>query len=460
MSLGILNGTVVTASDRYDADLRIENGRIAAVGKGVAESCDQRLDASGLLVLPGGIDAHTHFALPFGGTVSADDFETGTRAALFGGTTTCIDFAVQAKGQTLRAGIDAWFAKAEGKVCCDFAFHMIMGEVNAQSLDDMQSVMDAGITSFKLFTAYPGVFLSTDGEIFQALQRAERIGAHIQKHAENGSVIDVLVKQAIEAGKTAPVHHALTRPSIAEGEATHRAIALAEMAGAPLYIVHMTTAEAADAVAAARARGLRVYGETCPQYLFLSHDNYLEPGFEGAKYVMSPPLRPKPHGERLWRALQADEISVVGTDHCPFRMKDQKVLGRDSFAKIPNGAPGVENRIQLLYHGGVAAKRFDVHRFVDLTATAPAKIFGLFPRKGTVAVGSDADLVLFDPTGSYTISAKTHHMNVDYNPYEGLVVQGKIVKVLARGELVVDGDRWLGRAGRGEFLKCGPFGLA
>ena len=459
MSLGILNGTIVTAVDRYTADLRIEGGRVVAVGQGVAENCKEHIDAKGLLVLPGGIDAHTHFDLPFGGTVSADDFESGTRAAAFGGTTTCIDFAVQYKGQTLRQGLDNWFAKAEGKASSDYAFHMIMGEVNPQSLADMKSVMDLGVTSFKLFMAYPGVFLSTDGEIFLALQRAGQLGALIQMHAENGSVIDVLVQQALAEGKTAPVYHALTRPSIAEGEATYRAIALAEIAGAPIYIVHMTAAEAADAVTAARSRGLAVFGETCPQYLFLSHENYLEPGFEGAKYVMSPPLRPKPHGERLWRALQTDQLSVVATDHCPFCMKEQKELGRDSFAKIPNGAPGVENRMQLLYHGGVAEKRFDVHRFVEITSTAPAKIFGLFPRKGTVAVGSDADLVLFDPNAKHTISVKTHHMKVDYNPYEGRTVQGKIMKVLSRGELIVDGDRWLGRAGRGQFVKCAPFSL-
>jgi dihydropyrimidinase len=460
MSLGIQNGTIVTAVDRYAADLRIEDGRIAAIGKGVADHCDRRLDARGLLVLPGGIDAHTHFDLPFGGTVSADDFESGTRAAAFGGTTTCIDFAVQYKGQALGAGLDAWMAKAEGKACADYAFHMIVGDVNPQSLADMQAIVDAGVTSFKLFMAYPGVFLSTDGEIFQALQRAAGLGGLIQMHAENGSVIDVLVQQALAEGKTAPVYHALTRPSVAEGEATHRAIALAEIAGAPIYIVHMTAAEAADAVSQARARGLQVYGETCPQYLFLSHDNYLEPDFEGAKYVMSPPLRPKHHGERLWRALQTDQLSVVATDHCPFCMKEQKELGRDNFAKIPNGAPGVENRLQLLYHGGVAGKRFDLHRFVMITSTAPAKIFGLFPRKGTVAVGSDADLVLFDPEGRHTISARTHHMRVDYNPYEGLEVQGRIVKVLSRGEVIVDGEQWLGRAGYGRFVKCGePAGL-
>jgi dihydropyrimidinase len=458
MSLGILNGTVVTAVDRYTADLRIEDGRIAAIGAGVADTCTEKIDAGGLLLLPGGIDAHTHFALPFGGTVSADDFESGTRAAAFGGTTTCIDFAVQAKAQSLQQGLDAWHAKAEGKACADYAFHMIVGDVNEQSLADMRAVVDGGITSFKLFMAYPGVFLSTDGEIFRALQRAAELGGLIQMHAENGGVIDVLVAQALAAGKTAPVYHALTRPSLAEGEATHRAIALAEMAGASIYIVHMTATEAAEAVAQARYRGLPVFGETCPQYLFLSHDNYLEPGFDGAKYVMSPPLRPRPHGERLWRALATDQLSVVATDHCPFCMKEQKELGRDSFAKIPNGAPGVENRLQLLYHGGVAGKRFDLHRFVAITATAPAKIFGLFPRKGTIAVGSDADLVLFDPHGKHTISARTHHMNVDYNPYEGMEVQGRIVKVLSRGVLIVDGERWLGRAGHGQFVRCGTPG--
>ena len=455
MTLGVRNGTIVTAVDRYAADLRIEGGRVVAIGAGVADSCSRQIDATGLLVLPGGIDAHTHFSLPFGGTVSADDFETGTRAALFGGTTTCIDFAVQYKGQELRTGFDAWMAKADGKACGDYAFHMIVADVNPRSLQDMKALIEAGVTSFKLFMAYPGVFLSSDGEIFQALQRTAELGGLIQMHAENGGVIDVLVQQALAAGHTAPVYHALTRPSIAEGEATHRAIALAEIAGAPVYIVHMTASEAVDAVAQARARGLRVYGETCPQYLYLTEDHYREPGFAGAKYVMSPPLRPQPHGDRLWRALQTDQLSVVATDHCPFCMKEQKELGRGDFSKIPNGAPGVEHRLQLLYHGGVAGKRFDLHRFVQITSTAPAKIFGLFPRKGTVAVGSDADLVLLDPQGTTRISAKSHHMNVDYSAYEGMELQGRVAKVLLRGELVVDGDQWLGRTGAGQFVRCG-----
>ncbi len=457
MSLGIVNGTVVTATDRYAADLRIENGRIAAIGHGVADTSEEKVDARGLLLLPGGVDAHTHFALPFGGTVSSDDFESGTRAAAFGGTTTCIDFAVQYKGESLRQGLDHWHARAEGRATSDYAFHIIMGEVNPSTLDEMRGLADEGITSFKLFMAYPGVFLSTDGEIFQALQRAAGIGALIQMHAENGSVIDVLVQQALAAGKTAPLYHALTRPSLAEGEATHRAIALAEIAGAPIYIVHMTAAEAADAVAAARARGLPVFGETCPQYLFLDQERYKEPDFDGAKYVMSPPLRPREHGERLWRALQTDQLSVVATDHCPFCMKEQKELGRGNFAKIPNGTPGVENRMQLLYHGGVLGKRFDLHRFVSITATAPAKIFGLFPRKGTIAPQADADIVLFDPAGEHRISVETHHMNCDYNPYEGMKVRGKIVKVFSRGELIVDGEHWKGRPGRGQFQKCGLF---
>jgi dihydropyrimidinase len=460
MSLGIVNGTIVTAVDRYTGDVRIEDGRIVAIGAGVADNCDDRVDAKGLLVLPGGIDAHTHFDLPFGGTVSADDFETGTRAAAFGGTTTCIDFAVQYKGESLREGIDNWHARAEGKATSDYAFHMIMGDVTSGSLEEMRRVVDEGITSFKLFMAYPGVFLSSDGEIFQALQRAADLGALIQMHAENGSVIDVLVQQALDKGQTAPIYHALTRPSIAEGEATRRAIALAEIAGAPIYIVHMTASEATDAVSEARARGLSVFGETCPQYLFLNQEHYNEPDFGGAKYVMSPPLRPRQHGERLWRALQTDQLSVVATDHCPFCMKEQKELGKDNFAKIPNGAPGVENRMQLLYHGGVAEKRFDIHRFVDITATAPAKIFGLFPRKGTIAPGSDADLVLFDPESEFTISVETQHMNCDYSAYEGMKVQGRIMKVFSRGEMIVDGDAWHGRAGRGQFVRCGSLGTS
>jgi len=452
MSLGIVNGTIVTAVDGYPADLRIEAGRIAAIGAGVADTAAHTLDATGLLVLPGGIDAHTHFDLPTGGTVSADDFETGTRAAAFGGTTTCIDFATQSKGGTLQHALDTWSARAEGKACIDYGFHMILADVNPGSLAEMRAMVAAGISSFKLFMAYPGSLMSTDGEIFQAMQHAAACSALVQVHAENGSVIDLMVQQALAANHKAPVYHALTRPSTAEGEATQRAIALAEMAGAPLYVVHVSAEEAVDAIARARCHGGMILGETCPQYLFLSHDHYLDPGFEGAKYVMSPPLRPRHNADRLWQALQSDQLSVVATDHCPFNFRGQKDLGRDDFTKIPNGIPGVENRLQLLYHGGVAGKRFNLHRFVQLTATAPAKIFGLFPRKGTIAVGSDADLVLFDPAGRHLISAATHHMRVDYNPYEGLELQGRIVQVVSRGELIVDRGRWLGRAGHGQFL--------
>lgn len=455
MSFGIRNGTIVTAVDGYAADLRIEAGRIVAIGAGVTDTATEVLDATGLLILPGGIDAHTHFDLPVSGTVSADDFETGTCAAAFGGTTTCIDFATPRRGESLRAALDTWHAKAAGKACVDYGFHMILPEVNASTLAEMRPLMSEGITSFKLFMAYPGRLMSADREIFQVMQQAAACGALVQMHAENGAVIDLMVEQALAAGHKAPVYHALTRPSTAEGEATQRAIALAEMAGAPLYVVHVSAEEAVEAIARTRCHGALIAGETCPHYLFLSHDHHLDPDFQGAKYVCSPPLRPRRHAERLWQALQSDQLSVVATDHCPFNFHGQKELGLDDFTKIPNGVPGVENRLQLLYHGGVAGRRFNLHRFVQLTATAPAKIFGLFPRKGTIAVGSDADLVLFDPSGRHTITAATHHMRVDYNPYEGFELQGQIVQVVSRGELIVDRGRWRGRAGHGTYLARG-----
>jgi dihydropyrimidinase len=453
----IRGGRIVTATDDYHADLLIEDGRIALIGHSLTVEADQVIDAQGLVVLPGGIDVHTHFDMPFGGTTSADDFASGTKAAAFGGTTTIIDFAIQTRGHSLQEGFETWLAKAEGKASIDYGFHMIISEARPEILDEMQRMVDQGVTSFKMFTAYPGVFMVDDGGIFRALQRAADIGAMIAMHAENGSVIDVLVEQALARGEIAPKYHALTRPPQLEGEATHRVIVLAELAKAPLYIVHLSAADALDAVIAARDRGLDVYAETCPQYLFLSYDNYEEPGFDGAKYVMSPPLRPREHQERLWQGLKSDDLQVVATDHCPFCMKDQKVLGRDNFAKIPNGAPGVETRMSLIYDGGVAAGRLSLNRFVEMTATMPAKLFGLFPQKGTIAVGSDADLILFDPSGETRWSSATHHMRVDYNPYEGRVTRGAIRHVLSRGEVIVDGTQFRGREGRGQFLKRHSF---
>jgi dihydropyrimidinase len=454
----IQNGSVVTATDTYRADIGIANGTIAAIGKELAtQNASQLLDAAGKLVLPGGIDVHTHLDMPFGGTTSADDFETGTRAAAFGGTTTLIDFAIQYKGQPLRQAFDTWMSKASSKAVCDYAFHCIMTDISGGQLAEMNDLVREGVTSFKLFMAYPGVFMLDDGSIFKALRMTSENGGLICMHAENGSAIDVIVQQALAEGKKAPKYHALTRPTTAEAEATSRAIALAEMAGAPIYIVHLSCDDALQKVREARDRGLPVFAETCPQYLYLSIENFNVPGFEGAKYVFTPPLREKWHQEKLWNGLKCDHLQVVSTDHCPFCFKEQKELGRDDFTKIPNGGPGIEHRMSLIYSGGVASGRFSVNRFVELVSTTPAKLFGLYPRKGTIAVGSDADLVIFDTGRKHTISAKTHHMRVDYSMFEGIQVTGMPDMVLSRGRVVVDKDKFLGRAGQGEFLRRSTF---
>src|SRR2546427_6443634 len=412
----IKNGTVVTATDQYRGDVLIEDEKIAVIGIALDIQADKTIDATGKYVLPGGIDVHTHLDMPFGGSKSSDDFETGTRAAAFGGTTSIVDFAIQYRGQTLHHAMETWAKKAEGKAVIDYGFHMIITELNDQVEGEMDALVRQGISSFKLFMAYPGVFMLDDGSIFKALLRTGQNGGTICMHAENGDVIDVLVQRALAAGHTAPKYHALTRPARAEAEATHRAIALAEIADVPIYIVHLSAAEALEMVTDARDRGLPAYAETCPQYLFLSYDNYEEPGFDGANYVMSPPLREKAKQDQLWRGLAFNDLQCISTDHCPFCMKEQKELGRNDFSKIPNGAPGVETRMSLVYDGGVRPGRISLNRFVELTSTAAAKIFGLFPRKGTIAPGSDADIVVFDPNRTVTLAAKTRHMTVDYNP--------------------------------------------
>jgi dihydropyrimidinase len=459
----ITNGTIVTAADQYKADVLVEDEKVALIGKGLRAAGAKRIDATGKYVIPGGIDVHTHMELPFGGTFASDDFETGTRAAAFGGTTTIVDFAVQGFGEPMEKARDAWLRKARGKAVIDYGLHMIVRDVSDKVLKEMDTMVKEGISSFKLFMAYPGVFQVDDASIFKALTRTAENGGLICMHAENGGVIDVLVKRALAAKHTAPKWHALTRPPEAEGEATGRAFRLAEMAGGvPLYIVHLSAAQALEQVRLFRDRGLPAYAETCPQYLFLSLENYDEPGFDGAKYVMSPPLREKWHQEELWKGIARNDLQVVSTDHCPFCMKEgyqglpkQKELGVGDFSKIPNGAPGVETRMVLLYDGGVVAKRITLSRWVEITSTTPAKLMGMFPRKGTIAVGSDADIVVWDPRTTSTISAKTHHMRVDYNPYEGRRVKGKATTVLSRGEVIVDKDKFMGRKGRGKFVKRG-----
>ncbi|MHB8618258.1 MAG: dihydropyrimidinase [Chloroflexota bacterium] len=456
MSTVISGGTVYTATDTFAADVLVEHGTVTAIGRGL--QAEQRIDASGKYVIPGGIDVHTHFDMPFGGTTAADDFQTGTLAAAFGGTTTCVDFAITYRGQSVEEGLRAWHQKAAGKAAIDYGLHMILTEMNDQVQADMDRLIrDEGVTSFKLFMAYKNVFMMDDESIFRALKRTAENGGLIQMHAENGGVIDTLVQRSLAEGKTAPKFHGLTRPTRAEGEATHRAIALAEMAGAPIYIVHLSCADALNAVREARDAGLPAYAETCPQYLFLSDANTAEPGFEGAKYVCSPPLREAWNQDELWKGLAKDDLQVISTDHCPFCFKEQKEMGLNDFSKIPNGMPGVETRMSLIYDGGVRTGKISMNRYVQLTATAPAKVFGLYPRKGTIAIGSDADIVVFDPNGASTLSARTHHMRVDYNPYEGRQVTGIASTVLSRGKVVIDNGRYVGQPGDGQFVKRGLF---
>ena len=454
MTILIKNGTIVTAADTFRGDVFIDGERISTIGASLATPSDRVIDAAGKYVIPGGIDVHTHLDMPFGGTTSADDFESGTIAAAHGGTTSIVDFAIQYKGERLHTAWENWSRRAEGKAAIDYGFHMIITDLTDEVEQEMDALVCGGITSFKLFMAYRGVLMLDDGSIFRALLRTGQNGGTICIHAENGDVIDVLVRRALAAGHTAPKYHALTRPPLAEAEATHRAICLAEMADVPVYIVHLSAAEALEKVVEARHRGVPAYAETCPQYLFLSHHNYDEPGFDGAKYVMSPPLRAKAGQAQLWRALAANDLQAISTDHCPFCMKGQKDLGLGDFSKIPNGAPGIETRMSLVYDGGVRAGHLSLNRFVELTS--PAKIFGLYPRKGTIAPGSDADIVVFDPERRVTLSAATLHMKVDYSPYEGREVVGAADVVLSRGKVVVEGGRFVGRPGAGTFIRRQP----
>jgi dihydropyrimidinase len=452
----IRNGTVLTDARREAADVFVENGVITRVGQGLPLAADTVLDASGLFVMPGGIDAHTHLDMPAGDITSTDDFETGTIAAAHGGTTTIIDFATPEPGESLRAAVDTWRAKAEGKAVVDYGFHVVVRDANAPTIAEMGDLArHEGVSSFKMFMAYPGRLMADDGAIFRALLATRDHGGLMMIHAENGGAIEVLVEEALRRGATAPRFHALTRPPLAEGEAAGRAVALAEMAGAPVFIVHLSCAEALDAVRLGRERGAAVFAETCPQYLCLSDAEYERDGFDAAKFVMSPPLRPDRHQEVLWRGLAAGQLQTVGTDHCPFGLNDppHKQRGRGDFSRIPNGAPGIETRLMLLWDAGVRTGRITPERFVDVTAAAPARIFGLWPRKGTIAEGADADLVLWNPETRLTLSASTHHMRVDYSLYEGRTVTGVPETVLSRGEVIVDRGAFLGRAGRGRFVK-------
>ena len=464
MSILIKNGRIVTAVDDYFADVFIDGEKIVQIGKDLNVQADETLDAKGKLVLPGGIDPHTHLDMPFGGTTSADDFETGTIAAAHGGTTTLIDFAVQTKGKSTMEGLDTWHQKAQGKATIDYGFHMIITDMAVERLPEMTRLRDEGISSYKLFMAYPGVLYVDDGTLYRAFRQAGLDGSRICMHAENGIVIDEIIREAVADGKVAPKWHGLTRPTRMEAEGVHRSIAIAEVANVPLYIVHLSSHDALEEVKRGRARGVNVIAETCPQYLLLDSSLYEKEGFEGAKWVMTPALREQWNQDSLWQGLQFRDLETIGTDHCPFCFKEQKELGLESFTKIPNGAPGLENRMSVVYDAGVVQGRISLNRFVELTSTAAAKAFGLFPKKGTIAVGSDADIVIFDPDRKETISVNnecTHHMNVDYSAYEGREVQGWTDTVLSRGRVIVQqgkletrgGGNFIKRAGAGELLR-------
>lgn len=451
----IQHGVLVTAADTFEADILIENGKITQIGMGmVADDRTEIVDASGCYVIPGGIDPHTHLDMPFGGTVTADDFATGTAAAAFGGTTTILDFCLTQKGKPLTESLKEWHAKAKGKAAIDYGFHLMIGEMNDQVLEELPQVIEEeGVSSFKVFMAYKNQFQADDGILYQTLQKAKEYGALVMVHAENGDVIDLLVRQALAEGRTEPIHHALTRPSILEGEATGRAARLAALADSQLYVVHVTCAEAVEQIARMRDMGYRIWGETCPQYLTLDQSIMDQPDFEGAKYVWSPPLREASHQEVLWNALKSGQLQTIGSDHCSFNFKGQKDLGKNDFSKIPNGGPVIEDRLSILYSEGVAKGRISLNQWVDLCSTRASKLFGMFPQKGTLAVGTDADIVIFDPSISREISASTHHMNVDYSAFEGMQVQGCPVTVLCRGEYVIKDRQFAGAAGSGQYVK-------
>ena len=467
-SVLIKGGRIVTAVDDYTADILIDDGRVRTIGRDIPAGANVEVhDATGLLVLPGGVDVHTHLDWEFGAARTADTFGTGTTAATFGGTTALVDFAAQTRGQSPLAGLEDWHRRAQS-ACVDVGAHMIMIDVNAQTLEDMKTLLTReGVTTIKLFMAYPGVLMVDDANLFRAMRIVGANGGMVCVHAENGQVIQVLVEEARAQGHNGPKYDMPTRPTLMEGEATHRAIRISELADAPIYIVHLSALEALSAVTEARDRGIPIHAETCPHYLFLTDEEYDRPGFEAAKFVMTPPLRTPEHQAGLWRGLKTDDLQVISTDHCPFCFQEQtlgmkfsKELGREDFSKVPNGAPGVEARLPLVFDGGVRGNGMSLNRFAELTSTAPAKLFGLFPKKGTIAVGSDGDIVLFDPNETWTITAAEQHSRADYTLFEGRSVTGRVAKVFLRGELIVDGAQWRGREGMGVFVHRGEAGKA
>jgi dihydropyrimidinase len=459
MSVLIKGGRVITAADDYVGDVYVEGERISLIGESLDVEADKVVDATGKYVLPGCVDPHTHLDMPFGGTVTIDDVESGQRAAAFGGTTCHVDFVIQPPGETFAFALDEWKSKAEGKQLIDMGYHMAITDLReGGTLEELAGLPDHGVTSYKLFMAYKGALMVDDETLFRSMQVAADSGALVMVHAENGDAIDVLVKEALEAGNTEPKYHALTRPPETEGEATNRAIQLSRVAGSPLYVVHVSCAEAVEPIAIAREKGWDVWGETCTQYFFVDYTFLERPNFEGAKFVYTPPPRDKANQDVLWNAVRTDVLSAISTDHCAFNWDGQKSLGRDDFSKIPNGGPGLENRLHMIHEFGVRSGRLTLNRMVELLATNPAKLFGLYPRKGTIAVGSDADIVVFDPEKRVTISASTHHSNIDYNLYEGTEVTGSPELVLLRGDVLVDGDQLVASPGVGQFVKRARFG--
>ena len=459
MSVLIKNGLVITAERSFVEDIYIEKDKISALGVNLSFSADRIIDAKNKYVIPGGIDVHTHLDMPLWNIFSSDDFETGTKAAAFGGTTTIVDFATQSKGMKMQEALDIWHRKADGKACIDYGFHMIITDLSGSHINGIDEMIKEGVTSFKLFMAYPGTLMIDDAKILRVMKRTADKGGLVCIHAEDGYAIDTLVRQAISQGCTTPIYHALTRPPITEGNAVGRSIDLAVTAKVPVYIVHLSSNDGLQKIIAAQKKGLPIFAETCPQYLFLSQDLLELENFEGAKYVFTPPPREKWHQEKLWEGLKNNALQVVATDHCPFNFSGQKDIGKDDFTKIPNGGPGIENRLQLLFEGGVNQKRISVNRWVEITSTAPAKIFSLYPRKGVIEVGSDADIVIWDPKIKHTISAETHHMRVDYSMYEGLKIRGNAEIVLLRGEIIVEKGCWIGNIGRGRYIKRFPMGI-
>jgi dihydropyrimidinase len=459
MSVLIKGGRVLTAADDYIGDVFVDGEQITVIGASLDVPADRVIDATGKYVLPGCIDPHTHLDMPFGGTVTVDDVESGQISAAFGGTTCHVDFVIQPQGQSFTAALDEWKSKADGKQVIDMGYHMAVTDLReGGTLDELASLPEQGVTSYKLFMAYKGALMVDDETLFRTMEVAAETGALVMVHAENGDAIDVLVENALAAGHTEPRYHALTRPPELEGEATNRAIQLARIAGSPLYVVHVSCKEAVDPIARAREAGWNVHGETCTQYFFIDESFLDRPDFEGAKWVYTPPPRSRENQDVLWNAVRTDTLSVISTDHCAFLWDGQKTMGRDDFSKIPNGGPGLENRLQMMHHFGAREGRISLNRMVELLCTNPAKLFGLYPRKGTIAVGSDADIVIFDPERRHTISAATHHSKSDYNLFEGTQVTGMPETVLLRGSVLVEHGELVASPGTGQFVKRARFG--